>query len=370
MGNTLKSAKLFVCFVAALAVPWFVNGEDDHGHSDEHGQTTVDQALDGDAPSNNSEGDSLSEDTDALEQLSELIDSRMPESGEKLRLSVSADHPITSETHGYEEGTFIDVSFPPGGSVKPTAHGIPEDTNAHDRDHLSEHETHLNTHGDSHAVETHSAAAVGSHDVHTDSHHEMDNHRAMVEEEDHHIESSHGHSAADADASARESTVHLESSAHHGEAHDHQQLPFPHAAELSYNELSDQLHDHTFELIKAEIRGDAELMRASIYEMTHSLQAIIDRASHAASPERSEVVDSAARGMAIHLDRIDFALSQEDMRKVSLLVGKVAAKVKELEVIMETERGAGDRSDHTAGSNEHHDDHGSGGHDSHAGVHP
>ena len=104
--------------------------------------------------------------------------------------------------------------------------------------------------------------------------------------------------------------------------------------------LSEQLHDRTFDLIKAEIREDPELILSSIYSMTQSLQAIIDRASHPLSPQPSHTIDQAARGMAIHLDRIDFALQQEDMRKVSLLVGKVAAKVKELEALMET---AGDQ---------------------------
>lgn len=318
MGRTLETAKLFVCVVTAIAVPWLVCGEDDQGDPDVSAETSVKHAADTDAREyeHTGEEDGHGEDPAELEHLSELLDSRMPESEGKLRLSVSADHPITKETHGYEERTFIDVSFPPGGSLKAN-NSTSKAHETHDENTVSlDHEDGEH----SRPEEVVEVAGASSH----------------VHEVYHDADTSNGdHSDVSLDFEKfNNPNANNPSSL---DEQEQQQLPFPDAAEAGYSELSNQLHECTFGLIKAEIRGDAELVQSSINEMTRSLQSIIDRASHPESPEPSELIDSAARSMAIHLDRIDFALSQEDTRKVSLLVGKVATKVKELEALMETE---------------------------------
>ena len=61
---------------------------------------------------------------------------------------------------------------------------------------------------------------------------------------------------------------------------------------------------------------------------------IIARASHPDSPQLSSAVESAARSMAIHMDRLDVAHQERDARKVSILIGQVTTMVRKLDKLM------------------------------------
>ncbi len=328
-----------------------------------------------------------------------------PESApaKKLKLSVSKEHPITDETHGMMEQTYIDLGMgPPVGNPNShhdsgegknkryalESHG--EDphsalvshvraepseepaTNFHDNPKPHHAEVNVEAVTDisaaeppshSHSTETHSPAEVTLHaseEIHpSPTHHEpapVEVHHPIVQN---HSSKPESHSISD---------VHTTESAHHSSnshpvavpshgAHSAEvdEFPFPHSAEKTYGELAERLHDGTFELIKAEMRDDAEKTTQAINEMTNRLQAIIDRSSHPKSPQPSQAVEDAARAMAIHMDRLSFAQYQENTQKVSILVGKVATMVRELETVMESAEDHGDSNSHEMQSHSPHE---------------
>ena len=219
------------------------------------------------------------------------------------------------------------VTANPGGE---TLHGVVATTHNHASENshatMSDHEPETGLGEihepvvpvrDFHHENSEPASLSGGHSVPVDSHASTD-------------ESQERHDDGAVD-SVHESAMH---EMHDADGSGTEHLPFPAAAEQSYAALADQLQHCTYDLIRAEMKEDPEPVALAIVQMSHALQAIIDRSSHVDSPQPSAAVEQAARGMAIHLDRLDFAHHQEDTRKVSVLVGKLTVLVKELEKVM------------------------------------
>lgn len=112
-------------------------------------------------------------------------------------------------------------------------------------------------------------------------------------------------------------------------------IAFSDTAALPYGILRERLKERTTDLIRAEVRDDSEAVSAAMQALGRALQDILDRSCHPESPQASPVVERAARDLAIHLDRLDYARAQGDLRSLSRAIGTTSARVSELDKLLE-----------------------------------